>query len=819
MKKVLVSLLSIALIGCSQPILSNTSQYSDLDKEYSQFTTKALTQSYLKKKMDKWLSDSKYSKNLVREIEYAKFKHKDLLKDIVALQPIMFDDITANTAVTTKRIESPFENYIEYINPYPSSVIANSATNITSSSFTANWTSNAKATSYKLFVNGSEVYSGANTSFDVTNLSFGTTPTYYVKTVNSAGTSPNSNTISVTLNPSAPVATDGTNITTNSFTANWGSVTGATNYKLFVNGSEVYSGANTSFNVTNLSFGSTPTYYVKAVNSAGTSPNSNTISVTLTANTVTALDATDLTQTSFTANWSPVIGATSYKLKVDAGAFTDVGAVTSKSITGLTIGTTHTYSVQAVNSGGTGSSSNIISVTLNPAVPAVPTTLVATNIGQTSFTANWNSVSGATSYKLKVDSGSYLDVGAVTSFDVTGLTIGTATAGSSHNYYVQASNISGTSAGSTARAVTLLPATPAVPVANIASSVTNTSFRANWASVSGATGYKLYIDGTLTYTGTNLYYDKSGVVSGSTHTYYVQAYNTGGTSANSNEISVSLLTHLTEVQSLSTSNANDVETFTIGTDNYLSISNESSNTEIYKWSTGTSQFVKIQDISTSKAHNSESFVIGTDTYLAVSNFSFSSTTDSGIYKWNTGTSQFVKIQDISTNAPYDWESFKIGTDTYLAVANHTDSSKIYKWNTGTSQFVEIQSVSMSTSHDTEGFTIGTNTYLALTGHDSNSAIYKWNTGTSQFTKFQDISLSSMVDTQYFTVGSDVYIACITEGSTSLVYKWNGTQFDTTTPFQTVSTSGGLDSAFFTIGTKSYLSIANYSGNSKVYRLD
>jgi len=475
MKKVLVSLLSIALIGCSQPILSNTSQYSDLDQEYSQFKTEALTQSYLKKKMDKWLSDGKYSKNLVREIEYAKFKHKDLLKDIVALQPTMFDNITANTAVTTKRVESSFENYIEYIDPYPSAVTANSATNVTTSSFTAHWTSNTKASSYKLFVNGSEVYSGANTSFDVSNLSFGTTPTYYVKAINSAGTSPNSNTISVTLNP----------------------------------------------------------------------------------DTVTALDATDLTQTSFTANWSPLTSASSYKLKIDNGAFTDIGNITNYSVTGLTIGSSHTYSVQAVNAGGTGSSSNIITVNLNPAVPAVPTTLAATNIGQTSFTANWNSVTNATSYKLKVDSGSWNDVGNVTTYNVTGLTIGTVTAGSSHNYYVEASNISGTSLGSTARAVTLLPATPSAPVANIASSVTNTSFRANWASVSGATGYKLYIDGTLAYTGTNLYFDKSSLTSGSTHTYYVQAYNTGGTSANSNEITVSLTSGLVAYYPFS-GNANDL---------------------------------------------------------------------------------------------------------------------------------------------------------------------------------------------------------------------------------------------------------------------
>jgi len=366
MKKVLVSLLSIALIGCSQPILNNTSQYSDLDQEYSQFKTKALTQSYLKKKMDKWLSDVKYSKNLVREIEYAKFKHKDLLKDIVALQPTMFDNITANTAVTTKRIESPFENYIEYIDPYPSAVTANNATNVTSSSFTAHWTSNTKASSYKLFVNGSEVYSGANTSFDVSNLSFGTTPTYYVKALNSAGTSPNSNTITVNLNPDTVTALDATDLTQTSFTANWSSLTGATSYKLKVdNGAFTDVGNITSKSITALTIGSSHTYSVQAVNAGGTGSSSNIISLTLLPSAVTATSGTNITASSFTANWDAVSSATSYKLKVDNGVFTDIGNVTSFNVTGLTAGTTHTYSVQAVNAGGTGSSSNTISVTLN----------------------------------------------------------------------------------------------------------------------------------------------------------------------------------------------------------------------------------------------------------------------------------------------------------------------------------------------------------------------------------------------------------------------------------------------------------------------
>jgi len=792
MKKVLVSLLSIALIGCSQPILNNTSQYSDLDKEYSQFKTQALTQSYLKKKMDKWLSDGKYSKNLVREIEYAKFKHKDLLKDIVALQPTMFDNITANTGVNQKRVESPFENYIQYINPYPSAVTANNATNITNSSFTANWTSNTKATNYKLFVNGSEVYSGVNTSFDVTNLSFGTTPTYYVKAVNSAGTSPNSNTISVTLNP----------------------------------------------------------------------------------DTVTALDATNLTQTSFTANWTAITGATSYNLTVDNNASINVGAVISKSITGLTIGSSHTYSVQAVNAGGTGSSSNIITVNLNPAVPAIPTTLVATNIGQTSFTANWNSVSGATSYKLKIDSGSYIDVGNVTSFDVTGLTIGTATAGSSHNYYVQASNISGTSSGSTAKAVTLLPATPSAPVATIASSVTATSFIANWNAVSGSTGYKLYIDGTLAYTGTNRTYTKSGVVSGSSHTYYVQAYNTGGTSANSNEISVSIITHLTEVQSINTAyTTTDFETFTIGTDTYLASANFSSGSSfnidsiIYKWNNSTNQFeefqsiasnggtdfnhftiganhylvlinrnngsstninsiiykwngtqfVQIQEVLTNAGYRTTYFTIGTNSYLIFVNY-YGSTSE--IYKWNTSTNQFDIFQTIATNSANDAEIFAIGTDNYIAISSD-NGTNIYKWNTSTNQFntIATQTISTINSVDVEKFTIGTDNYISISNFNGNNEIYKWNTSTNKFNTpaYQVLSSDKSWNIRPFAIGSDFYLALANDSSgTSKIYKWNGANFSL---FQAIGITDAYDCEFFTIGGKNYLAVSRFYGYSNIYRFD
>ena len=344
MKRKLICIFSLFLISCSQPILNNTGQYSDLDQEYSQFTTKALTQSYLKKKIDKWLSSPIYSKNLVREIEYAKFKHKDILKDIVTLEPTIFNSITANTGVTQKRSEANFENYIEYINPFPSAVIANTATSITNTSFTANWNSVNKATGYKLYLDGSAtpIILGNVTSYDFTGLTGGSSHSYYIKSINSAGESSNSNTVNVILLPSSSVASAATSITTTSFTANWGLVTGADSYTLFIDGVSSYTGTNLTYNKTGLTAGTSHSYYVVATNASGNSANSNTVNVSTISNTPVATSATDITTTSFTANWATVTGADSYKLYVD-GTSVYTGTSTSANITRLTAGTSHSY--------------------------------------------------------------------------------------------------------------------------------------------------------------------------------------------------------------------------------------------------------------------------------------------------------------------------------------------------------------------------------------------------------------------------------------------------------------------------------------------
>jgi len=168
----------------------------------------------------------------------------------------------------------------------------------------------------------------------------------------------------------------------------------------------------------------------------------------------TATSATDVTNSSFTANWTAVSGATGYSLDVSTvsdfsryiGGYRklDVGNVTSWSVTGLSANKTYYYRVRAYDSSRMSDNSNVMTVTTAPSptptptatptptppLPA-PTATSATDVTSSSFTTNWTAVSGATGYSLDVSTvsdfsryiGGYrkLDVGKVTSWSVTGL--------------------------------------------------------------------------------------------------------------------------------------------------------------------------------------------------------------------------------------------------------------------------------------------------------------------------------------------------------------------------------------------------------------
>ena len=126
--------------------------------------------------------------------------------------------------------------------------------------------------------------------------------------------------------------------------------------------------------------------------------------------------------------------------------------------------------------------------------PAAPTANAPTVVSQTGFTASWNSVTGATAYRLDVSTSSSfasflpgyqdLNVSTATSRAVSGLSGGT-----TYYYRVRAVSQSGVSANSNVRSVTTLAAAPAAVQSVSAGAITTTGFSLGWAAAANATGY------------------------------------------------------------------------------------------------------------------------------------------------------------------------------------------------------------------------------------------------------------------------------------------------------------------------------------------
>ncbi|MFH1319613.1 MAG: GEVED domain-containing protein [Bacteroidota bacterium] len=368
------------------------------------------------------------------------------------------------------------------------------------------------------------VYNNTGSSVTVTGLTQNTDYTFTVYEYNTTGNcylipSSSSSVTTACPTPATPSISSATNKTCNSFDANWSTVAGATKYYLDVSTSSGFGTFVTGYENldvglvltypvnTGLSPSTTYYYRVRSYNACGSSSNSGWTSLTTSSvATPTSNAESNITCTSFSANWTAYTGATTYYLDVstewDFSSYVtgyqdkDVGLVLTSSVTGLNSSGTYYYQVRALSSCGTSPSSSYQTVYTSAGLSA-PSTNAATNKTCNSFDANWSTVAGAIKYYLDVstvwDFASFVtgyddrDVGNVLTYSVTGLNSGT-----DYYYRVRAYNTSCNSSPSSSYTYASTVSPPSVPDVYEETDPTCDGFTANW-SWESCDGYYLYV--------------------------------------------------------------------------------------------------------------------------------------------------------------------------------------------------------------------------------------------------------------------------------------------------------------------------------------
>ncbi len=392
----------------------------------------------------------------------------------------------------------------------------------TENSVSLTWDAVTWATTYELKRGSTVIYTGSATSFDDTGLTPDTLYHYSLIARNTSGDSAAASLAKRTKLPAPAVPSGLTSTATETtITLSWDSVPYAASYKLTRNGTEIYSGAATTYTDSGLVPETSYHYSLVAINATGTSaaatlhPSTANYPVPATPANVTATEG----ETQIEIHWDTVQWATGYELKRD-GLVIYTGTAVSFADTGLTPDTDYTYTLTAKNTRGTSTPASLTQRTLLP-LPTDPTNVNGIP-NETSVELTWDAVPYAATYQVKRNE-TVVYNGAATSFTDTNLTPDT-----DYHYEVVAINASGSSQPVAATVHTLIPI-PARPD-QLNATPESTKIRLSWSAVPYADSYKLTRDGVEVYSGSDIGFTDSNLTPDTTYQYELTAVNARGES-------------------------------------------------------------------------------------------------------------------------------------------------------------------------------------------------------------------------------------------------------------------------------------------------
>lgn len=226
---------------------------------------------------------------------------------------------------------------------------------------------------------------------------------------------------------------------------------------------------------------------------------------------------------------------------------------TSFTNTGLSGSTTYQYRVDAYDSAGNSTSSSTLSATTlqsaDTSAPTAPGNLRSTSVTSTSVALAWNASTdnvGVTGYRV------YRGTTLIATTPALSYTFSALSSNTTYQFRVDAVDAAGNATPSNTLNVTTLQAVdtsaPTVPGNFRFTSIGSTSVTMAWNASTdnvGVTGYRVYRGTTLVTTTTSLSYTASGLTSGATYQFHVDAIDAAGNTASSATLSVTLVANST----------------------------------------------------------------------------------------------------------------------------------------------------------------------------------------------------------------------------------------------------------------------------------